>query len=312
LLPDTATRRDLQDPKIIAGVVDKLGGDLVLLELLHVLAEADSLATGPGVWGDWKASLIGDLVRRCRLVMVGEPLPYPDPVDPRHLSLAAAGGVHVELIAADSAHLFNVAMIAPDRHGLLSKAAGVLALNSLRVHSASVNSHEGVAINTFVVSPHFGSPPAAELLREQFGLALGGDLDVIGSLERRDRDAAATNTTRAGEAADAVPINAPAPPRILWFDGTSPGEFVLQIRSTDRAGLLARLTAVIERDGLDIVWAKVTTLGSSVVDAFGLVVPSLTEGDPTGDHSVARDELERDLYAVLPAPRPAKPVSEAS
>jgi [protein-PII] uridylyltransferase len=180
------------------------------------------------------------------------------------------------------------------------------------VHSASVNSHEGVAINTFVVSPHFGSPPAAELLREQFVLALGGDLDVIGSLERRDRDAAATNPTRAGETPDAVPINAPAPPRILWFGGTSRGEFVLQIRSTDRAGLLARLTAVIERDGLDIVWAKVTTLGSSVVDAFGVVVPSLIAGDASEDHSAARDELERELYAVLPTPGAAKAVPEAS
>ena len=32
----------------------------MLLELLHALAEADSIATGPGVWGDWKASLIGE------------------------------------------------------------------------------------------------------------------------------------------------------------------------------------------------------------------------------------------------------------
>lgn len=312
LLPDTATRRDLQDPKIIASVVDALDGDPVLLELLHALAEADSLATGPGVWGDWKASLIGDLVRRCRLVMAGDPLPKPDPIEPRHLSLAADRGVHVELVAGDSPHIFNVAMIAPDRRGLLSKAAGVMALNSLRVHSASVNSHDGVAINTFVVSPHFGSPPAAELLREQFVLALAGDLDVIGSLERRDRDAAATNTTRAGDIPDAVPINAPPPPRILWFDGTSPGEFVLQIRSTDRAGLLARLTAVIERDGIDIAWAKVTTLGSSVVDAFGIVVPALAAGDATQDHSEARKELERDLFTVLPTPTPAKAVPEAS
>ena len=44
----------------------------------------------------------------------------------------------------------------------------------------------------------------------------------------------------------------------------------MQIRSTDRAGLLARLTAVFERDGVDIAWAKVTTLGSSVVDLFGI------------------------------------------
>ena len=118
----------------------------------------------------------------------------PDPIEPQYLALAADGGVHVELSARRRAHVYNVTMIAPDRRGLLSKAAGVLALNSLRVHSASVNSHDGVAINTFVVSPHFGSPPAAELLRQQFILALDGDLDVIGTLERRDREAAATNT----------------------------------------------------------------------------------------------------------------------
>jgi [protein-PII] uridylyltransferase len=312
LLPETATRRDLQDPKTIAAVVDALDGDSVLLELLHALAEADSLATGPGVWGDWKASLIGDLVRRCRLVMAGEPLPQPDPIEPHYLALAEEGGVHVDIIPAD-AHVYNVTMIAPDRRGLLSKAAGVLALNSLRVHSASVNSHDGVAINSFVVSPHFGSPPAAELLRQQFILALDGDVDVIGSLEQRDRESAATNTSRAGEVRAAVPINhTPAPPRILWFEGTSPGEYVVQIRSADRAGLLARLSAVIERDGLDIAWAKVTTLGSSVVDVFGIVVSALVAGDATVDRTAARMELEREMYAVLPAPPPAKPVSEAS
>ena len=92
------------------------------------------------------------------------------------------------------------------------KAAGVLALNSLRVHSASVNSHEGSAINTFVVSPHFGSPPAPELLRQQFITALDGELDVIGAIEQRNRDAAKYGSTRAGEVLAAVPINhAPAP-----------------------------------------------------------------------------------------------------
>jgi [protein-PII] uridylyltransferase len=311
LLPETATRRDLQDPKTIEAVVNALDGDSVLLELLQVLAEADSLATGPGVWGDWKASLIGDLVRRCRLVMAGEPLPHPDPIEPQYLALASDGGVHVDLTPLD-AHVYNVTMIAPDRRGLLSKAAGVLALNSLRVHSASVNSHEGVAINTFVVSPHFGTPPAAELLRQQFILALDGELDVIGSLEKRDLEAAATNTARAGEILAAVPVNEAAPPpRILWFEGTSPGEYVVQIRSTDRTGLLARLSAVIERDGLDIAWAKVTTRGSSVDDVFGLVAPALTIGAGTTDYAAAREELEQQMYAVLPAP-PPKPVSEAS
>jgi [protein-PII] uridylyltransferase len=57
---------------------------------------------------------------------------------------------------------------------------------------------------------------------------------------------------------------------------------------------------VIERDGVDVNWAKVETLGSTVVDAFGL-----------SDFTASREDLERDLYAVLPAPPPVK-VSEAS
>ncbi|MFV8052855.1 [protein-PII] uridylyltransferase [Mycobacterium sp. 48b] len=310
LLPDTATRRDLQDPKTIDGVADALGGDMVLLELLHVLAEADSLATGPGVWGDWKASLIGDLVRRCRLVMAGEPLPQPDPIEPRFMALASEAGVHVELTEGDSPHIYNVTMIAADRRGLLSKAAGVLALNSLRVHSASVNSHEGSAINTFAVSPHFGAPPPAELLRQQFILALDGELDVIGALERRDLEAAQHPTTRAGEILASVPANhVPAPPRILWSSGTAPGDLIVQIRTIDRSGLLARLTAVFERDGVDVSWAKVTTLGSSVVDVFCITAPALA-ADEVG-RAAFREELERDMFAILPAPPPAKPAKPA-
>ncbi|MGE0216785.1 [protein-PII] uridylyltransferase [Mycolicibacterium sp.] len=303
LLPHTATRRDLQDPKVIAAVVDTLDGDPVVLELLHALAEADSLATGPGVWGDWKASLIGDLVRRCRLVMAGEPLPQPDPVDPRFLSLAAEVGVHVEMTPAGNGqingHSYTVTMIAPDRRGLLSKAAGVLALNSLRVHSASVNGHQGSAINTFLVSPHFGTPPAVELLRQQLILALDGELDVLAALDKRAADAA--TTARAGEVRAAVPINAPAaPPRVLWHTGADEGQLVAEIRATDRTGLLATLTAVFEHAGADIAWAKVTTLGSSVVDVFGIV---LAQGST---ETAARQALERDLYAVLPAPPPKR------
>jgi [protein-PII] uridylyltransferase len=239
------------------------------------------------------------------MVMAGEPLPQPDPIDPHHLSLAAEAGVHVELNPGSSPHIFNVTIIAPDRVGLLSKASGVLALNSLRVYSASVNIYEGLAINTFVVSPHFGSPPAAELLRQQFLLALDGDLDVIGSLEQRDEETPASSR-RAGDIPDAVPGHQTvAPPRVLWFDGSSGGELVVQIRSDDRPGLLARLAAVIERTGFNISWAKVTTLGATVVDAFGLVVPEGATGTPE-----SLTEFERDLYAILPAP--PKPTSATS
>jgi [protein-PII] uridylyltransferase len=312
LLPRTATRRDLQDPDTITMVVDALDGDPQLLELLHTLAEADSLATGPGVWGDWKALLIGDLVRRCRMIMAGEQLPQADPIEPQYLSLARDGDIHVGLSPGEGQHLYLVTMVAPDRRGLLSKAAGVLALNSLRVHSASVNSHEGSAINTFVVSPHFGSPPAAELLRQQLIQALDDDLDVISVLEQRNREATQQGTRRAGEVLAAVPVHQPsAPPRILWHDGPGPGQLVVEIRSSDRAGLLAVLTRVFEKAGVDITWAKVTTLGSSVDDVFCVVAPSADEVVGAGDTGHLRANLEHDLFSVLPAPA-QKPAEHAS
>ena len=57
LLADVATRRDLDDPATIDAVAAALGGREVL-GLLAALTEADSLATGPAAWSDWKAGLV--------------------------------------------------------------------------------------------------------------------------------------------------------------------------------------------------------------------------------------------------------------
>jgi [protein-PII] uridylyltransferase len=290
LLSITATRQDVNDPKTIAAVCETLDGDPVLLDVLHALTEADSLGTGPGVWSDWKASLIGDLVRRSRLAMAGEPLPHADPLDPEYLSLAADHKVHVELRPGSSQRLYHVAVIAPDQRGLLSKAAGVLALNSLRVHSASVNIHEGSAISEFVVSPHFGLPPAAGLLRQQLIGALDGEVDVLAKLQQRN---SSENPKPVGEAATAVPVHrSTAPPRILWLEG-APDRSLVEVRASDRTGLLALLTGALEHAGADIDWAKVTTLGSMVDDVFCVSLP---------DDADAGTVVERHLLAVLGAP----------
>jgi [protein-PII] uridylyltransferase len=76
---------------------------------------------------------------------------------------------------------------------------------------------------------------------------------------------------------------------------------LVEVRASDRTGLLAVLTAVFERAGVDIAWAKITTLGSSVIDVFAI-------SDP--DSPAAGDALERDLYAALPAPPPPKPLAD--
>ncbi|WP_019684576.1 HD domain-containing protein, partial [Mycobacterium avium] len=292
LLPVAATRSDLNDPKTIERVSKTLGEDPLLLEVLHALTEADSKATGPGVWSDWKASLIDDLVRRCRMVMAGEPLPKVEPAAPQYLSLAADRGVHVQIKPGGGERL-DVVMAAPDQRGLVSKAAAVLALNSLRIHSALASTHEGFAVVEFVVSPLFGSPPEAGLLRQQFTGALGGDVDVLGTLEKRDSDAVGAATRRAGEVQVGVPVTrSTAPPRILWVDTAAADQLIVEVRAMDRLGLLALLTRALERAGTDIVWAKVNTFGSTAADAF-----CVTAGD-----AGARGAVEQSLLTVLGGP----------
>ena len=74
LLPQTATRRDLDDPVTVAQVATVVGGR-PLLELLHALAIADGQATGPAAWNDWKEGLVNDLVRRVESQLAGQPRP---------------------------------------------------------------------------------------------------------------------------------------------------------------------------------------------------------------------------------------------
>lgn len=63
LLVETATRSDLDDEDAILSAAGVLG-DRELLGPLHLLTIADSMATGPGAWNEWTATLIGKLVTR--------------------------------------------------------------------------------------------------------------------------------------------------------------------------------------------------------------------------------------------------------
>lgn len=60
LLVQTATRRDLNDEKVIVQCA-RLIGSQERLKLLYLLTWADSRATGPKAWNDWIANLISEL-----------------------------------------------------------------------------------------------------------------------------------------------------------------------------------------------------------------------------------------------------------
>src|SRR5262249_33936513 len=70
LLPDVATRRDLDDPTTIERVAAAVG-TAAPLPLLAALAEADPIAPGPSAWAHWKAQLVEQLVERVAQVLAG-------------------------------------------------------------------------------------------------------------------------------------------------------------------------------------------------------------------------------------------------
>ncbi|OLF13359.1 [protein-PII] uridylyltransferase [Actinophytocola xanthii] len=288
LLPHTATRRNIADEVTVRRVVDTLDGDPVLLELLHGLAEADSLATGPGVWSDWKAALVAELVARCREVMAGGGHEGPKPLDTQAQALAqaVAGSGRPDVLIDTSGSVATVTMLAPDHPGLLSRAAGVLALNSLKVHAAELRSHGGVAVDTFAVSPRFGRLPDAGLLREQFTRAVSGSLPLAEKLAAKERDYADR-------------LDDPPEPRVLWFDGeTGDGTaaVVLELRSADRLGLLHGVAEVFERRGVDVVWARAMQVGGTAIASFSLAVSPSAGGDTAS--AEWRRGVERAVLAV--------------
>jgi [protein-PII] uridylyltransferase len=259
LLPDTATRRDLDDPATVTSVAAAVGS-ADTLDLLHALTEADALATGPAAWGEWKAALVNDLVARTHSTLRGHAVAPPAQLTDEQLRLAGSGDLAVTLLEA--AYGLEVTVAAPDRVGLLSLVAGVLSLHRLAVRSATTLSVAEQAVQVWTVLPEFGSAPDAKALREDVRKALEGRLDVAERLRRRE-EAYPSLAQRSGRAV--------APPRVDVIAGASDTATVLEVRAHDRPGLLHLIGAALAACAVDVLSARVSTLGSDAIDVFYVV-----------------------------------------
>ena len=256
LLPDTATRRDLDDPTTIARVAQAVGNRLTL-HLLAALTEADSRATGPSAWGAWKAGLVADLVDRTDRVLLGETDPTPpDRIVASNQELIDE--VRASGLPSVSLQPPHVIVAAPDRPGLFSSVAGALALNGMDVRAANVGGEDGIAVEVFTVEVARGTWPDTAKLREDLAAVLSDRLALGERLSERER----IYPLRRGSAAH-------LPGSDVKVDNeASATATVLEIRALDQIGLLHRITRALFDSGLDVVSARVSTLGEMVVDAF--------------------------------------------
>ncbi len=255
LLPDVAMRRDLTDAATIEQVATAVG-TVEVLDLLHALTEADSLATGPSAWGDWKEGLVTELVARVRHVLGGGDVSevtwrlFPDA---ETLAVMAAGTVHLSRV--DDV----ITVVNPDAAGTFSRIAGVLSLHGLDVVSAQAHSDEGgMAASQFrIVVPDGGLKWAA--VKSDLARALEHRLAIEARLAER---AATYRRRRRTQAA------APGPPSVVFDDDASSNATVIVVRAVTKIGILHRISKALGELGLDIRHATVQTLGMEVVDTF--------------------------------------------
>jgi len=258
LLPETATKRDLEDPTTIKAVVEKVETE-EFLNLLHALTIADALATGPIASSEWRQHLIGELVAKVKNELRGE-VREINPnlsIDKQELSKRNEDVV-VEI--NQEAQGLSITVVAIDKTGLLGTIAGVLSLHRLQVRSARTETINDRAVTTWRVTPEFGDAPDVSQLTESMRLAFVGQLDVFGKLLARSQYLV-------------KPLNV-APSRILEIKDVSQSSTVIEVRAHDEPGFLSKIAQVITENGIDIHAAIVETLGSEVVDVFYVNEPN--------------------------------------
>lgn len=257
LLPDVATRRDLDDPEVIEWVATSVGS-LERLELLHALTEADSKATGPAAWGTWKEELVAQLVRRAAHVLGGgevDDVTADFPTE-EHRALLAAGG-RVLRGEGDTLTVVDV-----DRPGLFSRVTGTLALHGLDVLHADIATVEGRAVEVLTVQSGFGPTFSWDKVLRDLERALDGRLALRARLAER------AATYRRSVAPPALRSE----PRVEFHLDASSRATVVDVHAPDSIGVLHRITAAIADFELDIVRARVQTMLDEVVDSFYLEV----------------------------------------
>ena len=277
LLPDVATRRDLDDDGTIKSVASAVK-TLSLLSLLDALTEADSIATGSSAWSTWKAGLVRELVSRVQHVLsggnIGDVVETAFP-SRKQLDVMTTGE---EVFSGDK---FELTVITSDRPGVFSKIAGVLALNGHDVIGADAFSEAGRALSVFSVAEKTYELPKWEEISLQVKLALDGRLALAARLGERSRIYTSVSTSAK-----------PFEPKVEVDNFTSDFATVLEVSCPDGVGVLYRITRAFAELDLNIVRARVQTLGSDVVDAFYVL-------DVNGRKIEDPDHLEEIELAVL-------------
>ena len=304
LMSATAFKRDLADPKTIEDFVHQVQSP-ERLRLLLILTVVDIRAVGPGVWNEWKRSLLSTLYEAAeeRLRLGYKQHGRAEIVEERQTALAAELGWKTSAVRA---HLKRL----PDSYWLAESPALQVA-NARQV--AAAEAHIGEAKPNVIAEddPESGATrvsiftPDRQALfyRICAGLAAAGAsiidarihttrdgmaLDNLLVLDGRDQPYTdrrlRARLAKSVESALASTIPPPLPtseprrrssafevaPSVAIADRASTRTTVVEVNARDRPALLAGLAAAIHDCGHTIHSAHIATYGERAVDVFYL------------------------------------------
>ncbi len=323
-MSQVAQKQDLADPAVIERFCALVGTDRRLVAL-YLLTVADIRGTSPKVWSAWKGRLLEDLFQRARRGVGGQVLGADAELEGRkrealrilhlyglspnsherlwqeldvvyflrHSASDIAWHARCLLVHVNANRPIVRTRLAPageglevlvyvrDQRDLFVRVCGYFESRGLSILDAKIHTTcHGYALDTFLVTDngrggHFRSMLEGVEAELESWIAKGVEpmAPAPGRVSRHSR-------------------HFPVAPAVRLQPDESGHQYMLSIVATDRVGLLFAVARVLARHGVNVLTAKILTLGERVEDVF------LIDGQALGN-AKEQLKLETDLLEAL-------------
>ena len=332
LLSVTAQKKDISDPKVIQEFAQAVG-DQTHLDYLYLLTVADVRGTNPKLWNSWKSSLFHDFYERTKRALrrgLEAPIDREELVAETRsaaLELATRHGLapaqveavwtrmnddyflrhtpaeiawHTRLLAerepGDASPLVavreaterggnSVLTYMPHRQHNFARTTAMLDQMGLNILDARITPlHGGLSLDTYLVLEDTGTPIADRHRAHEIEQRLWQVLQL-------PEDATAPAVTR--RAPRQVRMFS-TPTQITFTEDPLHEHTILELIAGDRPGLLSEVGKVLLAEQVDVVTARIMTIGERAEDVFHITDE---RGEPLDED--ARGRLQECLTRAL-------------